>query len=76
MKKFSIPDIRLMWSDDHRFIDQFKRNGFSTIFTPYSKFPKTWRDISFWKCDSLNENTFNDVIRSHGGDLIENVLFI
>ncbi|KII67726.1 Phenylalanine--tRNA ligase, mitochondrial [Thelohanellus kitauei] len=76
MKKFNIPDIRLLWSQDPRFINQFKTDGWDTIFKPYSKYPKTWKDISFWKNESFSENTLNDMVRSIGGDLIENVCLI
>jgi phenylalanyl-tRNA synthetase alpha chain len=46
MKLCNIPDIRYLWSNDIRFLSQFK-NGL-TEFQPYSKYPSTHRDISFW----------------------------
>ena len=47
MVLFSIPDIRLFWSTDSRFINQFAQ-GEITTFKPYSKYPPCYRDMSFW----------------------------
>lgn len=52
MLLFKIPDIRLFWSKDERFLGQFagvsgdleKVRG----FVPFSKHPKCYRDVSFW----------------------------
>jgi phenylalanyl-tRNA synthetase alpha chain len=44
---FSIPDIRLFWSEDSRFLQQFQA-GKITTFQPYSKYPPCIKDISFW----------------------------
>lgn len=44
---FSIPDIRLFWSQDPRFAQQFKAGQIST-FQPYSKYPPCPQDVSFW----------------------------
>lgn len=38
MKLFDIPDVRLFWSKDPRFLDQFKE-GEITKFKPFSKVP-------------------------------------
>ncbi|ANB14696.1 phenylalanine--tRNA ligase [Sugiyamaella lignohabitans] len=74
---FGVPDIRLFWSEDERFLSQFKPNTVST-FKPYSKYPGTFRDVAFW-CDMAKEVHINDlmeVVRSIGGDLVENVSLI
>jgi phenylalanyl-tRNA synthetase alpha chain len=44
---FDIPDIRLFWTDDKRFSDQFK-DGKITKFKPYPKLAAQDKDISFW----------------------------
>ncbi len=47
MVLFGIPDIRLFWSSDERFLKQF-RAGLITTFVPYSKYPLCYKDVSFW----------------------------
>lgn len=74
MVLFSIPDIRLFWSSDERFISQFEQ-GKITSFKPYSKYPSCFKDVSFWlpKNASLHDNDFCDVVRDVAGDLVEDV---
>lgn len=47
MVLFNIPDIRLFWTEDDRFLSQFK-SGQITQFQPYSKYPPCYKDMSFW----------------------------
>lgn len=47
MLLFRIPDIRLLWSEDERFLSQFKAGRFNH-FVPFSKYPPCHKDISFW----------------------------
>lgn len=47
MLMFKIPDIRLFWSKDQRFISQFKE-GENSIFEVFSKYPPCHKDISFY----------------------------
>lgn len=47
MLLFGIPDIRLFWSTDPRFLKQFSR-GKITQFEPFSKYPSCYKDIAFW----------------------------
>ena len=73
MKLFEIDDIRLFWSKDPRFINQF-RAGDITKFKPYSKYPACYKDISFWLSDDqFSENDFFQLVRGVSGDLVENV---
>jgi phenylalanyl-tRNA synthetase alpha chain len=74
---YSIPDIRLFWSLDERFLSQFKPGEIAT-FKPYSKYPSCFKDVSFWKSQdvSLHENDFYDVVRDATGDLVENVQLV
>ncbi|KAG0166306.1 hypothetical protein DFQ28_006411 [Apophysomyces sp. BC1034] len=76
MVLFGIPDIRLFWSQDSRFIDQFTP-GKIQKFTPFSKYPPCIKDISFWIPDgSWHENNFCELIRGVAGDIVENVKLI
>ncbi|WVQ78861.1 phenylalanine-tRNA ligase [Cryptococcus sp. DSM 104549] len=47
MVLFSIPDIRLFWTEDSRFLNQFSPGQIST-FKPYSRYPECYKDMSFW----------------------------
>lgn len=50
---FDIPDIRLFWSKDPRFIEQFNK-GEVTQFQPFSKYPICHKDLAFY----VTANTF------------------
>ena len=60
MKLFEIDDIRLFWSEDLRFLNQFKAGEISK-FKPYSKYPACYKDIAFWLSDAetYSENNFH-----------------
>lgn len=80
---FGIPDIRLLWSRDERFISQFASVAINpatnVTFVPYSKYPPCFKDISFWLPDNsegFNGNDFCDVVRSVAGNLVEKVQLI
>ncbi|TKX20461.1 phenylalanine--tRNA ligase [Elsinoe australis] len=47
MLLFEIPDIRLFWSKDQRFLGQFKEDQV-VRFQPFSKYPAAPRDVAFW----------------------------
>eukprot|EP01138_Halocafeteria_seosinensis_P012107 gb/GECG01012375.1/.p1 GENE.gb/GECG01012375.1/~~gb/GECG01012375.1/.p1 ORF type:complete len:453 (+),score=55.83 gb/GECG01012375.1/:1-1359(+) len=73
---FEIPDIRLFWTDDERFHEQFK-SGEIVKFQPYSKYPPCYKDITFWLPESgFHENDFFELVRSLAGDLVESVKLI
>lgn len=72
MVLFDIPDIRLFWSQDDRFISQFQ-DGQITKFKPYSKYPACFKDVSFWHGDDFHENNLCEVVRDVAGDMVEQV---
>ncbi|XP_054482110.1 ferredoxin-fold anticodon-binding domain-containing protein 1 [Anoplopoma fimbria] len=67
---FSLPDWRLLWSHDPRFLQQFElRPSPGKAFQPFSLFPEQFSfDISFWTGPTWEERKFHAVIReaSHG----------
>jgi phenylalanyl-tRNA synthetase alpha chain len=80
MVMFGIPDIRLFWSQDPRFIKQFQSGNLTTCFKPYSNFPPVSKDVAFWvESDAatgtppFHENDVHECARDVGGDLIEQV---
>ena len=78
MLLFGIPDIRLFWTQDERFSKQFTKGTIST-FKPYSKYPGIKRDVAFWipkEIEAVHVNEVMEIVRTYGGDLIENVTCI
>jgi phenylalanyl-tRNA synthetase alpha chain len=74
---FDIPDIRLFWSRDPRFLDQWKEGTFSKFFS-FSKYPPCTKDVSFWlgktegeKPIGHHEHDVSQIIREVAGDLVE-----
>ena len=80
MLLFQIQDIRLLWSQDPRFIEQFESVGIdpdtNIEFRPFSKFSPCYKDITFWLPNDFSENDFYEVVRTIGGDLVEKVELI
>lgn len=76
MVLFDIPDIRLFWSEDRRFTEQFREGDLGTKFKPFSKFPPCYKDVAFWISDRFTENNLCEVVRAQGGDLVEEVKLI
>lgn len=69
----SLPDIRLLWSQDERVKKQLK---LGQQYKEVSKFPPVVRDISFIVPTSFVPNDYFDTIRDIGGELIEQVELI
>jgi phenylalanyl-tRNA synthetase alpha chain len=81
MVLFQIPDIRLFWSEDPRFLEQFT-DGEVKRFRPFSKYPPCYKDVSFWLPaeggggdggPGFHENDLFEQIRAVGGDMVEAV---
>jgi phenylalanyl-tRNA synthetase alpha chain len=78
MLLFQIPDIRLFWSKDPRFLGQF--DGVSADlsklrrFVPFSRHPECYKDVSFWlggtSSSAAGGNTAN-ARDFHENDLME-----
>ncbi|KAJ5105807.1 hypothetical protein NUU61_003154 [Penicillium alfredii] len=89
MLLFNIPDIRLFWSRDERFLSQF-RAGHISRFEPFSKHPACYKDVAFWLPPAavsggssaaggavpFHENDVMEIVRGIGGDLVEDVALI
>jgi len=66
----SLPDIRLLWSDDERIKKQLV---LGQTYQEVSKYPPVLRDISFIVSKTFSPNDYFDLVRDIGGDLIEEV---
>lgn len=82
MLLFGIPDIRLFWSKDPRFLGQFKEGQISR-FASFSKHPPCYKDVAFWIKSSaegaghqFHENDMMEVVRGVAGDLAEDVRLV
>jgi phenylalanyl-tRNA synthetase alpha chain len=85
MLLFGIPDIRLFWSKDQRFLSQFKEGRISK-FVPFSKYPPCYKDVAFWLKTSaspaggalhqFHENDMMEVVRDVASDLVEDVRLV
>lgn len=75
MVLFDIPDIRLFWSKDERFLDQF-REGRECRFVPFSKHPSCYKDVSFWVSGGFSHNDLCELVRDVCGDLVEEITLL
>jgi len=69
----SLPDIRLLWSNNPKIKKQFRLGN---KYVPVSKYPSITRDISFVVDNNFIPNDYFDLIRDMGGDLVEEVKLI
>lgn len=80
MVVYGVPDIRLFWSRDQRFLAQFAGRPLDAAisFVPFSKYPLTSRDVSFWLPGdgSFHDNAFFEAVRECAGDLVEGVTLV
>lgn len=75
---FSLPDWRLLWSHDPRFLKQFERRPSpGTSFHPFSLFPEHFSfDISFWTGPTWEEKKFHAMVREASHGTVEQVKLI
>lgn len=79
MVLYDIPDIRLLWSTDSGFLNQFREADFERRikYKAVSQYPQCSNDISFWlpKAGSVpfSANDFYDLVRDVAGDIAEQV---
>jgi phenylalanyl-tRNA synthetase alpha chain len=71
MLKMNIPDIRIFWSNDKRITSQFK--NLDSQYKEVSKFPMTYRDISFIIDKNINLNSYYEIVRDCAESLVEEV---
>jgi phenylalanyl-tRNA synthetase alpha chain len=71
MVKMKIPDIRILWSRNSRITSQFK--DINSKYKEVSKYPATFRDISFIIDKNINLNNYYEIVRDFADDLIEEV---
>lgn len=90
MLLYSVPDIRLFWSEDKRFLSQFSADMPVSRFVPFSKYPACYKDVAFWLRSSsssaggglrsnsqdFHENDVMEIVRGVGGDLVEDVKLV
>ena len=90
MLLFSIPDIRLFWSKDQRFLSQFSAEKGMSRFVPFSRYPACYKDVAFWlrsssssaggggrsNAQDFHENDVMEIVRDVGGDLVEDVKLV
>jgi phenylalanyl-tRNA synthetase alpha chain len=84
---FNIPDIRLFWTDDDRFLNQFEKGNINK-FIPYPTLNKVSKDLSMWiPNDQLNiksndyfdwmfVNEFYELVRNIFNDSVAEVKLI
>ncbi|XP_057680183.1 phenylalanine--tRNA ligase, mitochondrial isoform X2 [Corythoichthys intestinalis] len=81
MVLYDIPDIRIFWSRDERFLKQFRVDDIHrrVRFQALSKYPPLRNDISFWlPADeaAFHANDFYELVRAVAGDLVEEVTLL
>ncbi|XP_072230534.1 ferredoxin-fold anticodon-binding domain-containing protein 1, partial [Leuresthes tenuis] len=74
----ALPDWRLLWSHDQRFLKQFlPRPPPGTPFRPFSLFPEPFSfDISLWTGPAWDEKKFHAAVREAGHGTVEHVKLI
>uniref|UniRef100_A0A4W5M9I3 Ferredoxin-fold anticodon binding domain containing 1 n=1 Tax=Hucho hucho TaxID=62062 RepID=A0A4W5M9I3_9TELE len=75
---YSLPDWRLLWSPDPRFLNHFLLRPLpEQPFHPFSLFPQSFvYDISFWAGPDWQEAEFHALVREASRETVENVTLI
>lgn len=86
---YTIPDIRLFWTTNEKFLSQFQNQGCldNITFVEYPKIPSITMDIGFWLSDDeiikdnnklvwTRQNDFMDIVRNCMDTNIEKVALI
>lgn len=79
MIMYGIPDIRLFWTKDSGFLSQFAFDDSNKTveYKPISVYPQCINDLSMWmNTKQIDPSDFYDLVRTLGGDLIEQVMLI
>ncbi|XP_055855947.1 probable phenylalanine--tRNA ligase, mitochondrial [Episyrphus balteatus] len=83
MVLFDIPDIRLFWSSDSGFLNQFDESNLQVLpkYKPVSSYPQCSNDLSFWLPDGMEldqflPNDFYDLVRTVAGDVVEQIRLV
>lgn len=66
-----IQDIRILWSQDQRITAQW--GNLDKPYQDVSKYPSTYRDISFLLPKDVAPNAYFEIVRDCGGDMVEEV---
>lgn len=76
MVLFDIPDIRLFWSQNPKFLKQFSA-GKITKFKPFSKYEMCYKDISLFLNDKFSYNDLCSIARDEDKlNIIESISLI
>jgi phenylalanyl-tRNA synthetase alpha chain len=71
MIKNNISDIRIFWSEDPRITKQF--TNIDSQYQEVSKYPMTYRDISFVVSKKTSLNNYYEIVRDCADNLVEEV---
>jgi phenylalanyl-tRNA synthetase alpha chain len=71
MIKNNISDIRIFWSEDPRITKQF--TNINSQYQEVSKYPMTYRDISFIVSKETSLNNYYEIVRDCADNLVEEV---